>query len=999
MGSSFRKIPSIQFIRFLCVAIFSLALLACGDPEDPVVEATGDAPVVENFGVAYLKRPAVYLNLNASDATGFPIELDDANDDLTIGTTPGDVYFKDLSSGTAKEINITSSITAIAISVGPDIVRNVNDLPPGTNIQNGDKSAGDVSDLEVSYDGSMIVFAMHEGMYVGRMPEEQPTWNIWVYDINNDILRRVIQSDTEAFKGNDVDPHFLPDGRIVFSSDRRDRDRSMNLDLYGDEYITINERNGINSGATAYALHVMNPDGTNIKQITFNQSNDLNPTVLDNGKILFSHWDGIGPRNQIDLYTVNPDGTELDVYYGAHSHDTDNNNNTPTRHYADAKQMPDGSLVGMFMPLANSRGSGQMILIDHENFVEFDQKRFTSPTLSTVGFISAADTPVLPNAIASLKGSFITPHPVFEPGHMDRVLVSWDPCRILNQSTGSAVPCTSSNVTDANAQLADPLYSVWIYELDNDARGWVSQPEEGIAMVDPVALINRPVAERPVIIPDKAAPIDLDADMFARNVGAISIKSVYDTVGNVALVDKPLEPRNMTNLLDAERNLIPMTTVDMDTVTGNVVTDSSDPDIVPVTRTVADIPAIRIPTATNTADQRVARFVRISKAVPKVDLPGNPLDNDDFGRTGGYEMREILGYSVVEPDGSIYVEVPASVPFTIDILDAKGRSFMSHTNWMQVMPGEVKVCGGCHSPNDGQAPVNIGATTVGPFPNTVNTMSAEVGETMAETRKRLDCDFAGTTCSYPKLKRDMNYDDPWTDAGLAGRAPDASFSISYNGLISTSPVSNAGACNDTSWEWEGFFCRIAINFPTHIQAIFDNRCVACHNDNDPNVVPPGNLVLESQIDPATSPRLQAYRDARTDTDRLASYEFLFVSRPRMEPDPAGGRRFVVTRNAAGQPIADLDGDGIAETVVGETDIDNLDFIDPRPSLVSQGVARARHSPLQYVLTGDSLVTGTEIATPTMDHTTVLQPEELRMIIEWLDNGTQNYNGLNAALTN
>jgi len=980
MGSSIRNILFIQRIVWFVVISLSFVLAGCGDPKDPVVEATGDAPVVESFGAAYLKRPAAALNINANEATNFPPELD-ANDP-TIGVTPGDVYVRDLSSGTSQEINITASITAPQIA-DPD------------NISNGDKSAGDVSDLEVSYDGNVLIFAMHEGMYVGLQPEEQPTWNIWVYDIANNVLQRVIQSDTEAFKGSDVDPHFLPDGRIVFTSDRRDRSRSMNLDLYGDEYITINERNGINSGATAFAIHVMDPDGGNIKQISFNQSNDLNPTVLNNGKILFSRWEGIGPRNQIDLYTVNPDGTELDVFYGAHSHDVDNNANTPTQHYADAKQMPDGTLISMFQTMANSRGSGQMILIDQQNFVEYNQKRFTSPSLSTTGHVLASDTPLLPNAIASLNGSFLTPNPIYEPGQMDRILVAWDPCRMeIPPGSGNVVPCTSSNVVVNDpllADLADPLYSIWIYELDSNTRGWVARPEQDIAIVNPVALVNRPIAQRPPIIFDKAPPIDLDADMFARNVGAISIKSVYDTVGNVALVDRPLEPRNANNLLASERALIPMTTIEMDTVTGSVVTDPSDPDIVPVTRTVADIPAIRLSTVANTADQRVARFVRISKAVPKVDLPGNPLDNDDFGRTGGYEMQEILGYTQIEPDGSVFVEVPANVPFTVSVLDARGRSFMSHTNWMQVMPGETRVCGGCHSPGDGQAPINNGLDYDGPFPNTVNTMSALEGETMAETRARLDC-LGG--CTYPKLKRDPVYDDPWTDPTLAGRAADASFSISYNGLITTSPVSNAGACNDTSWAWEGFFCRIAINFPIHLQEIIDNRCISCHNDNDPNAIPPGNLVLESQIDPATSPRLQAYRDARTDTDRLASYEFLFVSRPRMEAAPGGGRRFIVVRDPLTDQPIDVDGN-----LIGETDIDNLQFINPRPGLVSQGVARARHSPLLYVLTGDPLVTGTQIATPAQDHTGILTESELRMFIEWTDNGTQNYNGLNAALVN
>ena len=100
----------------------------------------------------------------------------------------------------------------------------------------------------------------------------------------------------------------------------------------------------------------------------------------------------------------------------------------------------------------------------------------------------------------------------------------------------------------------------------------------------------------------------------------------------------------------------------------------------------------------------------------------------------------------------------------------------------------------------------------------------------------------------------------------------------------------------------------------------------------------------------------------------------------MEPDPVtGGRRFVVTRNAMDQPIADTDGDGIVE-VIGETDINNLDFIGQRPALVSQGVARARRSSLVHVLTGDPLVSGTEIATPGQDHTAILTPGDCGFLL-------------------
>ena len=46
-------------------------------------------------------------------------------------------------------------------------------------------------------------------------------------------------------------------------------------------------------------------------------------------------------------------------------------------------------------------------------------------------------------------------------------------------------------------------------------------------------------------------------------------------------------------------------------------------------------------------------------------------------------MREILGYAPVQPDGSVQIQVPAQVPFTVDVLDANARRITTqHTSWM-----------------------------------------------------------------------------------------------------------------------------------------------------------------------------------------------------------------------------------------------------------------------------------------------------------------------------
>ena len=76
--------------------------------------------------------------------------------------------------------------------------------------------------------------------------------------------------------------------------------------------------------------------------------------------------------------------------------------------------------------------------------------------------------------------------------------------------------------------------------------------------------------------------------------------------------------------------------------------------------------------------------MRIEKAVEIPPKTVRKIDQADFG-PAGMGMREILGYAPVQPDGSVQIQVPAQVPFTIDVLDANGRRITAqHTSWMQL---------------------------------------------------------------------------------------------------------------------------------------------------------------------------------------------------------------------------------------------------------------------------------------------------------------------------
>jgi hypothetical protein len=83
-----------------------------------------------------------------------------------------------------------------------------------------------------------------------------------------------------------------------------------------------------------------------------------------------------------------------------------------------------------------------------------------------------------------------------------------------------------------------------------------------------------------------------------------------------------------------------------------------------------------------------------------------------------FEQQQILGYAPIEPDGSFKLQVPADTPLALAVVDEQGRAFQTHTNWIQVRPGERRTCDGCHSPRRGAA-LNSGTV--------VNTMPSAAG--------------------------------------------------------------------------------------------------------------------------------------------------------------------------------------------------------------------------------------------------------------------------------
>lgn len=804
----------------------------------------------------------------------------------------GNLYILEKSSPSAESHNITGSLTG---------------------------NTGDVSDPEVSYDGNKIVFSM-------RIDGER-RWNIWEYDMtglgNDELHKGTFRRITNTTQHDDVDPVYLPsDQGFIFSSNRQAKASSNTPGQPGYKALDEYEREFVIN------LHRMDMDGNNIEQISFNQSHDRNPVIRQNGRIMFSRWDHVGDRNHFAIFQAKPDGSDMFVLYGAHSK---GNSFLHPRETEDCSLPNTEScyVITTLMPLSGTREGGALMKIDVTNYSEQN-----TPANATVppngGQQQVTVKPLNSGRGLSLNGRVTTPYPLWDGSN--RVLVSFTPCQVrVNGLIRSCRTLTQEQIdilNDENRLISEddpirdnapPAYSIFMFDMTTQTWRIVVSADPNYIFVDPIALMPR--KEPNNLIPEGRDDTLLNDPRTGIDMGKMEVRSVYDTdsLGRMGSGSNSV-------LTAAEINAIPMI-------------PPVDPD--DTRPLVADIATIKNPINQTAYLGRITRMIRITKAVPP--LPG--LSREAIGETD-FEMQQILGYAEVEPDGSFSLKAPADTPLALTTLDAEGRSFQSHTNWIQVRPGETRTCDGCHSPRRGAA-INSG-NIVGNHPNTLLEDDAQQGDTMAATRTRLDNDVF-------YLKPDMEYSDVWADTTVPGVVASPCFSVRYTGNINCEAQTL-----DPSRDLDSLVpVNGVINYPDHIQPIWArdrgaDTCTTCHND-------PAVLDLTGGI---------------AGIGRILSYEELML----------------------GDPLLDENGVPITETRAG------VQVVIRGPSLVnvnaSEGnaVGLARKSLLIEVIYGEQLMASQAARDGRPlpgggdpDHSTMLNDAEKRLVVEWIDLGGQYYN--------
>jgi len=873
---------------FLALSL-TLALSACsGGGSFNISNSQTADPATNDYPIFYVKRTIPTMaNITAG--------ADDVRL-LRVAFPSADLYMRASAAPSAKETNITARITTTTPNM-----------------------TWDIKDVDASVDGTRVVFAMRGPMTANQKQKDPPSWRIYQYVMKTDTLAPVINptTDPDPKTVNDVSPHYLPDGRIIFSSTRQSQSQGVLLDEGKPQFVYNNE----DKTEPAFVLEVMNADGTGVHQISFNQSDDQQATILASGRVLFTRWDNApGGKNAMHLYSSNPDGTDTQLYYGANSHMTGTNGTAVE--FLQPHEMQNGNILALIRQFANTDFGGDLVIIEGKQFVENSQ-----PLAASAGMPGPAQTRATPNNVSTIPGlsaggRFNSAYPLWDGSN--RILVSWEQCRILNKD-GSIGPCTDAALADPTTQPAPSLYSVWMFDPAANTFKPVMQPVEGVMVTDVVATQPRPLQN---IILDKLPGIDVSQNLVDAGLGVIDIKSVYDFDG--------------------------------------------------VDTTTAGIAAVADPAKT-AASARPARFVRVTKAVSMPDRTVVNLAGAAFGASNF--MREIVGYAPVEPDGSVRIRVPANVAYSLEVLDANARNISPALSvWLQARPGEVVTCNGCHKPATPQAPVShgragafaavySGSTTGTAFPHTLQANFTQkdgtillafipnAGETMAESRARVTCaSGSGVVCSeIPSVN--VLYTDVWTDPAQATQG--TPLTLSYNDLDAKDGevIPTSSNCAST---WAAN-CRIIINYPQHIQPIWDL----------PRKDSKGNAATCSQAG------CHSTTDAMGATQAPAGQLNLTNAASNDEPLQSVSYRQLLFQHPEQIVIM-----GALQNAPGPPDANGNPTTIPVGPYLNAGSANGGLS-AQFM---SRFATGSGST-----HAGYLSPAELRLLSEWLDIGAQYFN--------
>jgi len=151
-----------------------------------------------------------------------------------------------------------------------------------------------VGDVDLHFAAARLLFSMSAA---------KGAWQVYELNTDGSGLRQVTPGSEPDV--DNYDACYLPDGRILFAT-------SANL-----QGVPC-----VGGSAQVANLALLDPPSGQVRMLTFEQDHDWCPTVMNNGRILYSRWEYTDSPHYFTrlMFHMNPDGTAQMEYYGSNSY-------------------------------------------------------------------------------------------------------------------------------------------------------------------------------------------------------------------------------------------------------------------------------------------------------------------------------------------------------------------------------------------------------------------------------------------------------------------------------------------------------------------------------------------------------------------------------------------------------------------------------------------------------------------------------------------------------
>lgn len=328
----------------------------------------------------------------------------------------------------------------------------VQNLLETTEIQSGrfagqrlDSSWGFLAP-ELSFDAQKILFSAADTKH----PRHSYTWtpencyHVFETDLQGSYIKQITDGPW-----NDIDPCFLPNGRVTFISERRGG--------YGRCH---------GRPVPSYTLHSMNGDGTDIVMLSPHETNEWKPSVDHNGMILYTRWDYVdrGFNQAHHPWITTPDGRDSRSIHGNFSPVE----RSRPQFEATIRAIPNSQKLIAIAAMHHGQYFGSIVIVD-PNVIDDDAmgpvRRFTPEQLF----------PEVENRAHHDPANYGQPFPLSE----DFCLCVYDPFSGMGEG---------------------PLNNYGIYLLDSFGNRTLLYRDVNISSQCPIPVKSRPV---PPVIPNK----------------------------------------------------------------------------------------------------------------------------------------------------------------------------------------------------------------------------------------------------------------------------------------------------------------------------------------------------------------------------------------------------------------------------------------------------------------------------------------------------------------